>query len=85
MIENPQMIKKMYENKLTGAAHIKLQHAVRYLEERHRDVKNLEKIIFQIHKMIQEINALIKYQGEIIDNIEINIKNSKNYFFKTEK
>ena len=28
----------MYENKLTGAAHIKLQNAVRDLEDRHRDI-----------------------------------------------
>ena len=41
VIENPQMIQQMYENKLTGAAHIKLQNAVRDLEERHRDIKKL--------------------------------------------
>ena len=62
VIENPQMIQQMYENKLTGAAHIKLQNAVRDLEER-----------------------LVKYQGEIIDNVEINIKKAKNYVFKAEK
>ena len=41
VIENPQMIQQMYENKLTGAAHIKLQNAVKDLEERHRDIKKL--------------------------------------------
>ena len=79
VIENPQMIQQMYENKLTGAAHIKLQNAVRDLEERHRDIKKLEKSILQVHNMIQELNSLVKYQGEIIDNIEINIKSAKNY------
>ena len=85
VIENPQMIQQMYENKLTGAAHIKLQNAVKDLEERHRDIKKLEKSILQVHNMIQELNALVKYQGEIIDNIEINIKSAKNYVFKAEK
>ena len=85
VIENPQMIQQMYENKLTGAAHIKLQNAVRDLEERHRDIKKLEKSILQIHNMVQELNALVKYQGEIIDNVEINIKSAKNYVFKAEK
>ena len=65
VIENPQMIQQMYENKLTGAAHIKLQNAVRDLEERHRDIKKLEKSILQIHNMVQELNALVKYQGGI--------------------
>ena len=85
VIENPQMVQQMYENKLTGAAHIKLQNAVRDLEERHRDIKKLEKSILQVHNMIQELNSLVKYQGEIIDNIEINIKSAKNYVFKAEK
>ena len=85
VIENPQMIQQMYENKLTGAAHIKLQNAVKDLEERHRDIKKLEKSILQVHNMIQELNSLVKYQGEIIDNIEINIKSAKNYVFKAEK
>ncbi len=85
VIENPQMVQQMYENKLTGAAHIKLQNAVRDLEERHRDIKKLEKSILQIHNMIQELSALVKYQGEVIDNVEINIKKAKNYVFKAEK
>jgi t-SNARE complex subunit (syntaxin) len=85
VIENPQMIQQMYENKLTGAAHIKLQNAVRDLEERHKDIQKLEKSILQIHNMIQELNALVKYQGEVIDNIEINIQKAKNYVFKAEK
>ena len=85
VIENPQMIQQMYENKLTGAAHIKLQNAVRDLEERHKDIQKLEKSILQVHNMIQELNALVKYQGEIIDNVEINIKKAKNYVFKAEK
>ena len=84
-IENPQMIQQMYENKLTGAAHIKLQNAVRDLEERHRDIKKLEKSIIQVHNMIQELNALVQYQGEVIDNVEINIQKAKNYVFKAEK
>ena len=85
VIENPQMIQQMYENKLTGAAHIKLQNAVRDLEDRHRDIKNLEKSILQVHNMIIELNALVKYQGEVIDNIEINITKAKNYVFQAEK
>ena len=85
VIENPQMIQQMYENKLTGAAHIKLQNAVRDLEERHRDIKKLEKSILQVHNMVQELNALVQYQGEVIDNVEINIQKAKNYVFKAEK
>ena len=77
VIENPQMIQQMYENKLTGAAHIKLQNAVRDLEERHRDIKKLEKSILQVHNMIIELSKLVSLQGEMIDNIEVNIQKAK--------
>ena len=85
VIEDPQMIQVMYENKLTGAAHVKLINAVQDIEERHKDIKKLEKSILQLHKMVCELNALVQYQGEIIDNVEINIKKAKNYVFKAEK
>ena len=35
--------------------------------------------------MIQELNASVKYQGEIMDTVEINIKSTTNYIFKDEK
>ena len=85
VIENPQMIQQMYENKLTGAAHIKLQNAVRDLEERHKDIKNLEKSILQVHNMIIELSKLVQLQGEMIDNIELNIQKAKDYVIKGEK
>ena len=84
VIENPQMIQQMYENKLTGAAHIKLQNAVRDLEDRHRDIKNLEKSILQVHNMIIELSKLVTLQGQMIDNIEVNIQKAKDYVIKGE-
>ena len=85
VIENPQMVQQMYENKLTGAAHIKLQNAVRDLEERHKDIQKLEKSILQVHNMIIELSKLVSLQGEMIDNIEVNIQKAKDYVIKGEK
>ena len=85
VINDPQIIEQMYENKLTGAAHIRLQNAVRDLEERHRDIKNLERSIIQIHNMIIELSKLVELQGEMIDNIDTNIKQAKDYVLKGEK
>ena len=84
VINDPQVIQEMYENKLTGAAHIRLQNAVRDLEERHKDIKNLEKSIMQIHNMVIELSKLVQLQGEMIDNIEMNIKKAKDYVAKGE-
>ena len=85
VIEEPQMIQVMYENKLTGKAHTQLINTVRDLEDRHKDIKKLERSILQIHKMIAELSALVQYQGEIIDNVGVNIHKAKNYVFKAEK
>ena len=85
VIEEPQMIQVLYENKLQGKAHTQLINAVRDLEDRHKDIKKLERSILQIHKMIAELSGLVQYQGEIIDNVEVNIHKAKNYVFKAEK
>ena len=85
IIEDPKMIQQIYENKLKGKAHIKLQNAVRDLEERHKDIKKLEKSIIELSNMINELNKLVQYQGEMIDNIVENVGKSKDYITKAEK
>ena len=84
IIEDPKMIQLIYEDKLKGKAHIKLQNAVRDLEERHRDIKKLEKSIIELSKMITELNKLVQYQGEMIDNIVENVSKSKDYITLAE-
>ena len=68
-----------------GVAHIKLINVLNDIEERHKDIKNLEKSILQVHKVIGELSRLVKYQGELIDKFEVNIQKAKNYVFKAEK
>ena len=85
IMEDPKMIQQIYENKLKGKAHVKLQNAVRDLEERHKDIKKLEKSIIELSKMISELSKLVKYQGEMIDNIVENVSKSKDYIEKGEE
>lgn len=85
IIENPQMIQQIYSNKLKGEAHVKLQNAVRDLEERHKDILKIQKSILEIHKMTVELNLLVQYQGEMIDNIVENINQAKINIIKGEK
>ena len=85
IIEDRKMIQQIYEDKLKGKADIKLQNAVRDLEERHKDIKKLEKSIIELSNMINELNKLVQYQGEMIDNIVENVSKSKDYITKAEK
>ena len=84
VIENPQMVQQIYEDKLKQKAHVKLINAVQDLEERHKEIKNLETSILQLHKMVVELNLLVQYQGEMIDNIVDNINSAKKYIKKGE-
>ena len=85
IIEDRKMIQQIYEDKLKGKADIKLQNAVRDLEERHKDIKKLEKSIIELSNMINELNKLVQYQGEMIDNIVENVSKSKDYITKAER
>ena len=44
VINNPKVVQQLYEKKLTGTAHVKLQNAVADLEERHQDLLKLENV-----------------------------------------
>ena len=85
ILNDPKIVQKYYEDKLTGKAHVVLLNAVSDLEERHKEIKTLEKSILQLHNLIMELNQLVLLQGEMIDNIEQNIKQAKEYVQKAEK
>ena len=85
IIENPQILQQIFVNKLKGQAHIKLQNVVRDLEERHKDILKLQKSILEIHKITTELNLLVQYQGEMIDNIVENLNQAKLNIIKGEK
>lgn len=85
IIENPQMVKQIYVDKLGQKASNKFINALRDLEERHQDIKKLEKSVLEVHKMIMQLNLIVQYQGEMIDNIVTNINIAKDAVIKGEK
>ena len=84
ILNAPKMVQKIYEKKLTGAAHVKLINTINDLEERNKEIKNLEKSIIKLNNLIIELNKLVYLQGEMIDNIEQNIKQAKDYVLEAE-
>ena len=84
VIENPGCVIQIYEDKFKQKAHVRLVNAVRDLEERHNDLKKLEKSILQLHELVEQFNLLVQYQGEMIDNIVENVQKSKEYINKGE-
>ena len=82
VINDPNYVQQLYGDKLTGGAHVKLQNAVSDLKERHKDIIKLEESILQLHKLINELSALVDLEGEMIDHIASNIEIANNYINK---
>lgn len=82
-LENPERLQQLYENRLThGLAHVKLRNMVSDLENRHKEILNLEKNVNQVNRLFLDLALLVDQQGEMIDNIEMNIKDAKNFVEK---
>ena len=67
LILDPSKAQEMMQEKLSG--HTVMQNAVKDLEERHAEIKKLEKSILQAHQLIEELAGLVNLQGEMIDDI----------------
>jgi syntaxin 1A len=52
------------------------------IEARHADIMKLEKSIKDLHDMFIDMAMLVEQQGEMINNIEYHVANSKNYVEK---
>lgn len=92
VLNDPEQVQRFYENRLTGAGHIKLQNAVADIEDRHKDIVKLERVtiyfiqsVNQVHQLFIELAALVQLQGELIDNIEANIHTAKDHVLQAEK
>lgn len=84
IIENPNLMQEMLKSKLLSGAHQNLKNALYDIEERHKDLLNLERNVNEIHRMFVDLALLVSLQGEIIDNIESNVKSAKEAVFQAE-
>lgn len=82
LIIDPGKAQEMLQEKLGG--HTVMQNAVKDLEERHAEIKKLEKSILQAHQLIEELAGLVNLQGEMIDDICENIAVSKSNVISAE-
>ncbi|CAH8511996.1 unnamed protein product [Schistosoma turkestanicum] len=49
------------------------------IEARHEDIMKLEKSIRELHDLFVDMAALIETQGELVDRIDINVKQTQDY------
>lgn len=73
----------VFEAEVLGKRNKAAQEALAYVEQRHRDVLNLEKSIKELHQLFVDMAILVEAQGELIEVIEHNVDQSKAYTKKS--
>ena len=84
VLENPEIVQDLMKSKLEGQAHSSLTDAVNDLSDRHNAIIKLEKSINDVFQLFVDLQELVRCQGEIIDNIEMNISTAKNSTLNAE-
>lgn len=77
ILDNPNLMQDMLKSRLLSSSHSSMQNSLNDMEERHKDLLNLERNVKEIHKMFIDLALLVSLQGEMIDNIEANVKTAK--------
>ena len=49
------------------------------LENRHREFLKLEECLVEVNSMFVELSDLVAQQGDMVDSIEANVSNAKEY------
>ena len=76
---------KLYSTKSIMLGDREKQMLLRDVESRHQDIIKLEKSIAELHEMFQDIAMLVDAQGDIIDNIEMNVNTAAQYTQQAHK
>ncbi|KAK3566051.1 hypothetical protein QTP86_025033 [Hemibagrus guttatus] len=61
------------------------RQALNEIESRHKDIIRLESSIKELHEMFMDMAMLVETQGEMIDNIENNVRNAVEYVGKANE
>jgi len=65
--------------------HQNAQQALDYLQERHNDILDLEKAIGELHQLFLDMAILVESQGDLIDQIQFSVSQTKSYHEKAER
>ncbi|CAD8051192.1 unnamed protein product [Paramecium sonneborni] len=83
---DPQKATQLLQGKLYGEApSVSITNAVSDIQEKYKDIQQLEKSVQQVYQLFVDLAILVHAQGEQIDNIEISLGSAKTYVGKAEK
>jgi len=82
---DPEGAAKLMAQKMHGTGATKLQNAVADIQDKYKDILKLEASVKLVHQMFMDMAILVTAQGEMLNNIELNVKESKDYMLKSVK
>jgi syntaxin 1B/2/3 len=68
-----------------AGTHHELIDEINRIKEKHQDILRLERSMADLTQMMKEMAILVDQQGEMLDSIEVNVHQAKNYTAKAEE
>lgn len=84
MKEDPEAATKLMMQQVMGPAHPQLRQTVEQIQNKFEAILRLEKSVNELFQLFQEMQILVKAQGEAIDNVESNIRDAEHYLERAE-
>ncbi len=82
---DPEQAKALLNQQLLGEVHEKVKSTIEDIEMKYQEILVLEKSVMAVHQMFDMLSGLVQEQTEMLDNIEHNMQEAKNYVEKGEK
>jgi len=79
---DPNGANNLLADKMLGTGHVRMRNAVADIQDKYKDIIKLEKSVQIVHQMFLDMQMLVHAQGEMLDNIELNVGEAKNYVQK---
>lgn len=76
--DDPKIFNRLVQDQIGGINEEFLDTVVR-LEEKHKKVMTIAQEIQEIAEMFQELAKLVEEQGEVLENIELNVLQTRDY------
>jgi t-SNARE complex subunit (syntaxin) len=67
------------QEQVSGTAHSKVQNAVHDIQDKYEAILRLENSVNDLLELFQEMAMLVERNGELIDKVETNFDDAKDY------
>jgi len=82
IINSPEGMANLIQSKMVGGANSKMMNAVSDIQDKYKDIIKLERSVEVMHQMFVDMSLLVHANGELINSIEANVNDSKDYVAK---